>query len=607
MVKSPLPFVAQKFLGPRFLLSALALASLVVALLAVLAPGLVSVGCVSSRESFPPLLQVTEVGPSEVEVGDKLELRGEGFPVGKIAIVTFRGAVYRLGEAPLPQAELRVRGFAATGNIVELRIDDEVRAAFTGPSAHATFRGEVEVAFAAPRGSIAPVYGVLHAAVFDVRGPDLPQNPAWYTRIGMGAQAFADGGGFSARQGEGLLHLQGISAELSGPQLVVRDVEAGSPAASAGLVSGDVLVAWDGLNVRSFADVSLETDAQRVEVLVRRPGQTHDQALSMMLHPAASIAPRDAVLGTLGVFAFAILVVVLFGARWQAFDAVVQVMASAGGGPRERNPAVHVLAGAFVFALFAAMPYLRYLLVQQFDLPILFALLITMNAVAQARGVRGGWVVMLVSQLTLGLALLATSFLEGSLAFADAWRGQGAEPWRWNVAQDPARVVLFVVVVAASVIEVPRPNPSKALERARLVLASAVVTTLFLGAGRMPETWEVSRYRDIVTVIGALVFVAKAFGVMWILEHVKVVVLRAHEVELRRLVVRWLLPAALLASASGALLVYFDVAHRTGALLGHATFAALFLLVARAVKGAASEGWTKSKHPDQTFGVRAVP
>jgi len=65
----------------------------------VLALGMVA-AC-DARDNSPNLLEVSDLNPHSLEVGDRLTLTGSGFPEGRTAKVSFHGDVFRAGQTPL--------------------------------------------------------------------------------------------------------------------------------------------------------------------------------------------------------------------------------------------------------------------------------------------------------------------------------------------------------------------------------------------------------------------------------------------------------------------------------------------------------------------------
>jgi hypothetical protein len=57
-------------------------------------------GC-ELHDASPNLLEVTDLNPHSLEVGDRLTLNGSGFPEGRTARISFHGDVFRAGQTPL--------------------------------------------------------------------------------------------------------------------------------------------------------------------------------------------------------------------------------------------------------------------------------------------------------------------------------------------------------------------------------------------------------------------------------------------------------------------------------------------------------------------------
>src|SRR5438105_15244775 len=113
------------------------------------------------REGTPQLIRVTELLPREAEIGDSLQIHGDGFPQGRPAHVRFRGTLVRPGEAPV-QTEIEATGTATLPTEVTVAFDEDLESRFCGVgkrAAHTTFSGEVEVAFSPALEGAPPVAG----------------------------------------------------------------------------------------------------------------------------------------------------------------------------------------------------------------------------------------------------------------------------------------------------------------------------------------------------------------------------------------------------------------------------------------------------------------
>src|SRR3954469_1945720 len=116
--------------------------------------------CGCQREVGPQLIQVLDVAPREVEVGDRLEIVGNGFPQGKTAKLAFRGTLFRPGERPETSAEIDAEGTVQSSTQIEVPFTEGLKELFCGAAdktAHTTFEGDIEVAFAAAAPGAPPI------------------------------------------------------------------------------------------------------------------------------------------------------------------------------------------------------------------------------------------------------------------------------------------------------------------------------------------------------------------------------------------------------------------------------------------------------------------
>ena len=218
-----------------------------------------SMGC--ERQIAPPLVEVTELAPREVETGDRLEVHGTGFPQGRTGKVTLEGTVFRPGEPPMRGVSIDVEGTVATPDRLELVVRDALTERFCGRgdrAAHATFRGTVEVSFASNNPEAPPLVGRLRSASLDV----LPSS----ARASVLEAQIAEGGR--------VLAFLGVVPGAATPRgIPIEQVRPGSMAERTGLQVGDVLVSVEipesarcGIRARSYAQVG------PVHVTVTGPG-----------------------------------------------------------------------------------------------------------------------------------------------------------------------------------------------------------------------------------------------------------------------------------------------------------------------------------------------
>ena len=126
-------------------------------------------GCDSG--GLPPLVEVTEVSPRSLEVGDRLEIRGAGFPQGRTARLTFRGTIRRPGRGETHGASIDAEGVVTASDRIEVVVTDALEEAFCGHgdrATHVTMSAELEVAFSSSVPGAPPLAGVMRGLVLDV-------------------------------------------------------------------------------------------------------------------------------------------------------------------------------------------------------------------------------------------------------------------------------------------------------------------------------------------------------------------------------------------------------------------------------------------------------
>jgi NADH-quinone oxidoreductase subunit H len=267
--------------------------------LALVAAGLAGGEGACGREASPELVQVLDMSPRDVELGERVSLIGDGFPAGKPARVTFRGTLHRPGERAESVAEIVTAGLVSGPGQVQVLFTDSVLALFCGAgdrAAHTSFEGEVEVAFAAAVAGAPPVVGVLRRANLDVHPGLTPSDRE------------------RDREGDRLLAWIGVRASLAtAPGLVVEAVAPGSRGDAAGIVAGDLLSSFDGVRVGSLGDVVPAPGAREALVGVRRGGD-RDEVLKTVSVEGFRRAPPVELLGASLLVLAAMAVVLLFAA-----------------------------------------------------------------------------------------------------------------------------------------------------------------------------------------------------------------------------------------------------------------------------------------------------
>src|SRR5262245_37316826 len=154
--------------GPR---ARALLSAAIVGLFAVLAV----LGC-ARRDGGPELLQVVDVQPRDVDVGDRIEVIGINLPTGegREALVEFRGELRRPGQAPLLEQHVQLDRAKVSGDKVTMVFTEGLQTAFYGrgdDAIHTTFVGDVTVTMSSGSADNAPVTGTVKGVTVDFRPP----------------------------------------------------------------------------------------------------------------------------------------------------------------------------------------------------------------------------------------------------------------------------------------------------------------------------------------------------------------------------------------------------------------------------------------------------
>jgi NADH-quinone oxidoreductase subunit H len=484
-----------------------------------------------SQQPMAELIEVREVTPADVEVGDRLSVVGEGFPAGRPARVTFRGDLHRPGERAVHGAEVVLQGAVVGPEQLEIPFGEAAQALFCGGgdrAAHTTFEGEVEVAFAAAAVGAPPVAGTLRQVVLDVR-PSASARNAEVEQQGERLAAFAG--------------LQVGAAARRGIGLPVEGVASGSRAEAAGIVVGDVLATFDGLRVDSVGDLSPAPGQREAVIGLRRvdaPGVLpHTLSVEGVRRPAAAELLASALL-----LVGALAVVLLFAAparpstatALQRIAARVQARVERerqGGktpqGAAGRASTLPILgaivardvlppAGASavvdvgVFVLLAAMPFGQYLVAASLDVGLLFLAAATSVAVAAFAAARSTWagarapLHVFWQHVPAAIALGSVVLTTGSLRVQEIERTQGGWPWDWLAFRNPAALVALLLLLGCALVDANAPAPPEGLARhiegataapapgpwlaavgrGHRIVVAGLATALFLGGWSLP-------------------------------------------------------------------------------------------------------------------------
>lgn len=476
-----------------------------------------SVSCVG--EPPPTTLEVSSVEPREVDVGDRIEVTGAGFPVRKKARVVFRGTVHRAG-LPGEHVAAAVEVESRSEGRLEIPVDTALaeRFAATGDSGHATFRGEVTVTFPPGEAGAAALAGKTSGIVLDVRAG----------RSGK-AEKREDVARASLEQLG--IEIGGVAAASGG--LIVSAVRPGSPASGAGLLPHDVIVDFDGVRVASIADLVPSGDAA-ASLAIRRDGAEELRALAIPLDGIARRIPKTlafsgALVSAAALFlllsmrrpsASAALVERRIAARVRALSAHRGAEVREGwrvawailAGDRAYRPSLDsILFSAGAGAVACAVPMLAP------DLDVV-SLSLASIAGASSLALSGGATLGVAAAHGAGaLAVVTAIVTSGSFRVADLLRSQGAMPWEWLAFRTPATLASMLVwgFAAASLGEgEARKREGLPSERAAVAVSAALIAVLFLGGFRVPGARAIEHEGWSLAAIGAVLYVAKCWMAM---------------------------------------------------------------------------------------------
>jgi len=547
-----------------------------------------SAGC-DARDSSPNLLEVTDLNPHVLEVGDRLTLTGSGFPEGRAAKVTFQGEVFRAGQSPLHDVKIVATAAASDPHSIAVTLNAELAREFcgVGDAVHATFRGATTAAFQAREAGAPAVRGTLEGVVLDV-------NPALISSAALAAHE-AEAQRFAEYAGMTVVH------SVERDVLLIDTIEPEGRASRAGLLPGDALLELDGVRLASLSDLIPPPRARLSHVAVRRgdaqaPSTFALDVAGFQPGSPSELAPAATLLG------FAIALLLLFasplGRALSWFEARLASQIRERGKPpswaRARGElkslsfvrvALSELPTSplpyFVFIMDSAWLTLlamnRTIWARELDLPVLF--LGSLTALCATALVVGGRepgrrfsllaglrhvLVSLVFQTPVLAAMACAVLLSGSLRSDDILAAQGGWPWQWFAFASPVALGIFVLLVLGLVPLLSRaPGALQAAvsdassgsarrqsttlpEWSHLILTSGVISLVFLGGPRLPGLTASDPSRAIwLSVCGALLFQAKAVLVLSTVLLLRFATNRVRIAEVAHLGVRYVLPGAL--------------------------------------------------------------
>ncbi|MEI9953999.1 MAG: NADH-quinone oxidoreductase subunit H [Pseudomonadota bacterium] len=546
-------------------------------------------GC-DARDSSPNLLEVSDLNPHSLEVGDRLTLTGSGFPEGRAAKVSFQGDVFRAGQSPLRDVTIVATAAASDPHSIAVTLNPDLAREFcgAGDAVHATFRGATTAAFQARESGAPPVRGTLEGVVLDV-------NPASISKLALAAHE-AEAQRFAEYAGMVVVHSEERDV------LLVDTVDPDGRASRAGLLPGDALLELDGVRLASLSDLIPPPRARLSHVSLRRGDEQAASTFALDVSgfqpgSPSELAPAATLLG------FAVALLLLFASplaralSWLEGRLASQIRDrgrpsawSRARGDLKSLGFVRVALSElpssplpyFVFIIDSAWLTLlamnRTIWARELDLPVLFlgsltALCATALVVGgRERGRRfsllGGLrhvLLTLVFQTPVLSAMACAVLLAGSLRSDDILAAQGGWPWQWFAFASPVALGIFVLLVLGLVPVVSRapgalsaalsdaaPGPSRRRsstlpEWSHLILTSGVISLVFLGGPRLPGLSAADPATGIwLQVCGALLFQAKAVLVLSSVLLLRFATNQVRLSEVAQLGVRYLLPGAVL-------------------------------------------------------------
>lgn len=562
------------------------------------------------RDGIPPLVEVTEVSPREIEVGDRLELRGAGFPQGRAARVTLRGTLYRPGRSPVHGASIEAQGVVASNDRIEVVVGEALEERLCGHGDHAlhtTMVGDVEVAFASSAPGAPPLVGVMHGLTLDVT-PSSVRASVVEARAAEGARVLA---------------FLGVTPGPATPRGVPIDkVAPGSPGDRAGFQAGSLISAVDGVHVRETSDVA-PASARTAQITLRHPDSGSEETKTVpMIGYAGERIPLEygAALLVVGLALAALLLLVLpaptiasalelrVARRLRVSGLKPAVLALFGRGPR-------AIASALASVLVATFALGPHVVAAELDAAVLLvtALALFLAArVASAGGARASLRAAAevgIAGLVLAASIAGVVVHGGAMHLVEIVRSQGGAPWEFAALRQPVSFALAFAYVGALLVvlrarddvplladarvdegqvvrtrasapaQAPVEHNGRLLERLGLLVACALGVAVFFGGWQLPGGIEPRS--TLLQIVAALVFVAKTWALAGVLLGASSIASPWSTREARRFVLRRLLPALVLGAALVALSRRLSPSESLEAAVGMTVVTAGVLLVLR--------------------------
>jgi NADH-quinone oxidoreductase subunit H len=474
------------------------------------------------------LLNVADFGPRRVEVGDRMEVIGSSFPEGKPATVTFRGDVFRPGQAPERNVEIVATATSSSQNRITFFLTDEIQSRFCSKGEladHATFRGDV-IAALAPRTSAAPpVTGTVRNVEIDFPGPAVPKELR------------------ARREAEGKAAAEFIGVRFEKNGFRVDAVAPSGPAERAGILPGDVIESVEGVRVRRTSDLAFSGVERWAKVEVRRGPDKQMIERRVDVQGFRPATPRD--LASAAVVVGIGVAVLLFSlgplAKLSAFFArrIASRLRAKNEKPKSiwsRLAELSQMESDRAPALLRVVPYLLFLAVSAgattisfgralvaSDLDLGLVLSSSLTLLVLVAVMAGGWhgprrwsivagmksgLYVLSCQIPILFALASIVVCTGNVRLADIVAEQGVLPWHWNAFKNPVAFLALLLLIGAAVpraarqtgilrdadlpVDDRREGLLAHLEWGHLLVLSTLAAMLFLGGWRTPQAIAVA-------------------------------------------------------------------------------------------------------------------
>jgi hypothetical protein len=418
-----------------------------------------AIGCAGAVR--PELFAIDDVHPERIGPGQRLTIRGEGFPPGREGRVRLRGTLHRPGGEQRP-VDLALPARALSPEQLEAVFSQAILHELGG---RGTFRGELEVVFASDPLEL-EVVGILRGVVLDfvpATQPPTIEEPRFATRIGLALGA-----------PDGLA-----------PGLPIRAVAEGSRAANAGLLPGDRILEVGGLRLFGTDDLDPMPNADEISFLVRRGDDFRPLRTIVDLRGLRAGAPAT----TLRLFQIAAVVWLLALLWFGPFASSIDRLA---GAVRRRVPwGFAISSAAMAVALRSALKAFADLGVFGAMVAIatgrlaMMAFTATGSRARIAAYARGAGAMVSVAALVFSATLRCGSSDPDLLEAAQGWA-----PWDWNALRSPAgaSAAILLVIAAACGPEAPCARV-RALDDVALAGLAAGAAIALAGGVSAADRW----------------------------------------------------------------------------------------------------------------------